>query len=381
MTNKSIPIFRSTSPPNKYLSKYLLKIEKSGRLTNFGPLSMDLESRIQKITGRRTIAVTSGTVGLYLALAAANISEEDDAVILPSFNFAAGLQAIIQMNKRPLFVDIDKNYCISLDHLRHLLKTNSRCSAVIAVNYYGWAGNPKEVEEVVRKVEKEDSRRICLIFDSAHAFGASYYGRPIGSYGDFEVFSFSATKVIGGAEGGAVTCSNSEYAERLEIARNYGTKNYHILNIGTNGKLSEPNAAYILARMDYMKEIISHRSKLAHKYFSALKKITSVVPPYIHKNWAPVYKDIIVQLQGDENFNRANIRNKLWVYGIDTRAYFWPPLHLSSLVSNKKISLPCTEDIADRILALPFYDELTTDEIEWISEKLEFILSESTLKS
>ena len=371
-----IPYCRSSSPDTKALQKYIHQIESTGILTNNGPLSRELESRIELYSGRSCVSVSSGTIGLYLSLLSVGDLEKGEEVIIPSFNFASGVQAINLAGMRPLFVEIENDYSMSLDHLRELLKANKKCRFVIAVNYYGWAGNPAEIEDLVRKIEIEDSREIYLIFDSAHAFGASYQNRPIGSFGDFEVFSFSATKVIGGSEGGAATCSNDLYLERFEIAKNYGTDNYKVVSAGINGKLSEPNAAYILAKMDFMEAIIAKRSNLANYYISKLKQIDNISPPSPRPQWTPVFKDIVLQIPFTKECSRESVRKKLKDDGIDTRIYFWPPLHTSTVNRDWNVSLPYTEQIANRVLALPFYDNLTEPKIDWISDRLRYILKD-----
>lgn len=370
-----IPYCRSSSPDKTTLHSYLKKIDDTGILTNNGPLSKELEQRIELFSGRNCVSVSSGTIGLYISLVSVNNIIRNEEVIIPSYNFAAGMQAINLAGMKPVFVDIENDYRISLNHLRKLLKAHKKCRFVMAVNYYGWAGNPSEIETLVRDIEKEDSRKIYLIFDSAHAFGASYENRPIGSFGDFEVFSFSATKVIGGSEGGAVTCSSKSLLKQLKIAKNYGTSNYEVICPGINGKLSEPNAAYILSRMDFMDTIITNRNRLAQAYMNKLKAIRNITPPTPGKNWQPVFKDIVVQIPFSTENAREKLRAKLNNDGIDTRVYFWPPLRSSSLYGGSDAILPCTERVSNRVLALPFYDTINESEIDWVSDRLKHHLN------
>ena len=274
-----VPYFISDLPPEEHLAPYLQRMRQSRRLTNFGPLGCEIEHRLECETGRPAVAVASGTAALFLALAAAPIEPCNRTVILPSFNFGAALQASVQAGFTPKFIDIQPDFSISPRKLQAMLKATPDCQVVIATNFFGWAGNPAEIEQAVKRFNAASGRNVLCIFDSAHAYAARYAGRPIGAFGDLEIFSFSATKAIGGAEGGAIVTVDQTWLEGIKTARNYGTQDYAVVAAGQNGKLSEPNAAFILARMDRRDEIIAHRADIAAQYLSVLSEVSEIQLP------------------------------------------------------------------------------------------------------
>ncbi len=369
-----VPFFKSDAPPAHLLAPYLAEMARTGRLTNFGPLNVELERRIAAVTGRPALAITSGTAAIYMALATAPVRRENRAVILPSFNFCAALQAIAQTGMRPVFIDIEPDFSISPDRLEAALAATPDCQLVLAPNYYGWAGNPAEVETAVWRFNARTGRDVKLMFDSAHAYGATYNGHAIGGFGDLEVFSFSATKAISGAEGGALVTDDAAWMARLRSSRNYGTENYAVVLPGVNGKLSEPNAAFILARMDLQAELIAHRARLVAEYFAILADVPGMQLPVVQPGWAPVWKDIVVTLAPELAHLRDGLRAELLADGIDTRTYFDPPLHRSPTLAptpDAATALAVTNDLAARVIGLPFFESMTPADMRRVAARLE----------
>ena len=192
-------------------------------LTNIGPFVEEFEQRIADLVGvRHCIAMCNGTVALEIAIRALGLNGE---VILPAFTFAATAHALQWQEITPVFCDIDP-MTHNIDPLKIERMITPRTSGVIGVHIWGRPCGVEALSEISRR------RNLRLLLDASHAFGCSHRGQMIGGFGDAEVFSFHATKIVNAFEGGAVVTNDDELAAKIRLMRNFGFTYYDRGSIG-----------------------------------------------------------------------------------------------------------------------------------------------------
>src|SRR5690348_16496863 len=218
--------------------EFLLRVRQildSRWLTNDGPMVQEFERRIAEYLGvKHCIAMCNGTIALEIAIRALGLTGE---VIVPSWTFVATAHALYWQGITPVFADINATtHNLDPEAVRRMI--TPRTSGIIGVHLWG---RPAPVEEL-QLIANEYGLK--LMFDAAHAFGSTFAGRPIGCFGECEVFSFHATKSFNTMEGGAVTTDDDDLAETMRLMRNFGFKGYdNVVHPGTNGKMIEVCAA------------------------------------------------------------------------------------------------------------------------------------------
>lgn len=318
-------------------------------LTNNGPLVQELERRLADYLGvRHVIALCNGTIALEIAIRALGLKGE---VILPSYTFVATAQALLWQEITPVFADIDP-VTHNLDPAAVERMITPRTSGIIGVHLWGRAAAVDELSEIAR------SRQLALMFDSAHAFGASYRGRRVGAFGRAEVFSFHATKFFNTFEGGAITTNEDELATTMRYMRNFGFETYDkAVHLGTNGKMPEICAAMGLVNLDALDAVIAANRRNHEAYCGVLNDIPGlrVLPydPREHSN----FQYVVVELAPGFAVPRDRVIEALHAENILARRYFWPGCHnmrpFRELYPHAGLLLPNTAVVAERVIVLP----------------------------
>ena len=232
-----IPVTKSDLPPIDDYIVYLKQIWRSGILTNYGDLTKQFEEKLADYLGvKYVVTVGNATLGLQLALRALDVKTGSEIITTP-FTFAATTNIIVYEGFKPVFADIDQDtYCINPDDIERKITLST--SVILPVHVYG---NPCDVERI-NKIA--DENHLKVVYDAAHAFGVTYKGNSLASYGDVSVLSFHATKLFQTIEGGAVITNQKDIAEKIKLLRNHGIKSEdEVLIPGINAKLSEFEAA------------------------------------------------------------------------------------------------------------------------------------------
>ena len=194
-------------------------------------------------------------------------------VIVPAFTFIATAHAVTWEGAKPVFADIQSN-SFSIDPNSIAKKITSRTSGVIAVNLFGTPCAIDEIQEVCRR------KKVTLLFDSAQALGAEYKSQRLGGFGAAEVFSFHATKIINGFEGGAITTNDPILFDQLKSLRNFGFIGYdHVVALGTNAKMTEISAAVAAASLKDIDRLILRNKRVHGLYSTLLKGIPGLTIP------------------------------------------------------------------------------------------------------
>lgn len=360
-----LPLVRPALPDPERVVEGVREVLASGLLTN-GPKVRQLEAAATRYLGvRHCVAVSSCTSGLMLLLRAAALTGE---VVLPSFTFAATAHAIAWNGLRPVFADVDEE-TLTLSPMAVVRALGVRTSAILGTHTFGTPCDAEALADVAR------SHGIRLFFDAAHAFGSWHGDRPIGGFGDGEVFSLTPTKVLVGGEGGIIATNDDWLAERCRIGRDYGNPgDYNCVFVGLNARMSEFHAVVALESLSGLEERIQRRNDLVARYRQALDDIPGVAYPAVRPGDRSTYKDFTILIDPDAfGMDAAAVARALEAEGIETRRYYAPPVHemhayraLASTSGNLKI----TERISSRVLTLPFWIDLTDQEVAGVANAL-----------
>ena len=224
----------------------------------------------------------------------------------------------------------------------------------------------EKIERIVRQAGEEVSREIRVIYYAAHAFGSSVGDRKVCSFGDAEVFSLSATKALVSVEGGLVATKDSGLVERLRGMRNYGIgQNYEAFWPGLNGKMSELHAIVGIANLKRLDELLDTRRNLEKTYSAAVNETTGFRTIPVPEGTKHTFKDFCVVVPEELADRRDDVMEFLQGEGIETRRYFWPPIHMQRFFESFVDGpLPHTESLGRRVIALPFFTTMSIGQVE-----------------
>lgn len=370
---EGLPLARPQVADPERVAAAVKGVLASGVLTN-GPCVRELEARAAAYLGvRHCVAVASCTAGLMLLLRAAELSGD---VVLPSFTFTATAHAVAWNGLRPVFADVSPATLL-LDPAAAARTTGVRTSAILATHTYG---TPCDVEGLTELASRTGAR---LFFDAAHAFGSRRGGRPVGGFGDAEVFSLSPTKPLVAGEGGIIATNDDGLAERCRIGRDYANPgDYDCRFVGLNARMSELHAAVALASFDDLEERIEQRNALAEAYRKALAGIPGIRFPAVREGDRSTYKDFTILIDpGAFGLPAAEVARALGAEGIQTRRYYAPPVHLQRAyrsTSGANGHLPVTEEAARCVLTLPLWTGMAGHHVEGVAFALARIHQHAT---
>ena len=335
---------------------------EQGAMTN-GPLVRELEATVAERMGvAHVVAVSSCTTGLILALAGLrHFGEIDGPVLMPSFTFSAGPHAVGWNDLPVRFAE-----CDPLSFQLDLVDAHTRlegAGAIMATHVFGAPCRPEQVEALGAEAG------IPVLFDAAHGFGGTRAGRPLGGFGEVEVFSMTPTKPLVAGEGGLVCTDRDDLAEYLHLAREYGNPgDYDTRFIGLNGRLSEMHAAIALASISHIDEHLAERRRMAARYADAILDIPGVRVQAVDEGDESTFKDFTIAVDPlAYGADRDTLVSVLRAEGVDTRNYFDPPVHRQQSHATRSPSdLPVTDAVARTVVSLPLYPALTDATIDGI---------------
>ncbi|HMC75811.1 MAG TPA: DegT/DnrJ/EryC1/StrS family aminotransferase, partial [Vicinamibacterales bacterium] len=285
-------------------------------------------------------------------------------LIVPSYTFSGTVHAAIWNNLTPVFADIDRR-TFTIDPASVEAKITPRTAAILAAPVYGNACDNDALQAVA------DRRGIPLYYDSASGFGCTYKGRKLGGFGRAEIFSFHATKVFATMEGGALTTNDDRFADRARQLRSFGQAGLvDCASAGINGKMMEVAALVGLRSLDTFDEVIAHRAAITADYVARLSKIPGLTVQQVPAGnlSTRLYMAMLVDPQAF-GLNADELAEALKPENIVARRFLDPPVHKMSYYRGRfgDISLPVTEFVAGNAVALPLYSDMTSREVEIIT--------------
>ncbi len=318
-------------------------------------------------------ALPTGSGTAALELACALLLKKGDEVLLPSFTFSSCANAILLAGAKPVFCDVTID-TFNIDPDDIVKKISKKTKAIMVVHYAGFACDMDRIVEIAKK------HGLTIIEDAAHALGAKYKNRDLGTIGEIGCFSFHGTKNAASGEGGVFVTNNKQLNKLAEVVREKGTdrssfmrgekKKYSWVKVGRSLILSDILSAIALEQIKKLDTITQLRRKNASYFLSKLKHLSTKLilpaePEYSYGNWH-IFAIRVPRIA------RPAIISKLRQFGIET-AFHYLPLHSSLMGKNlgyKKKDLPVTEEVASTLIRLPIYPALKKSEIDYMSAVL-----------
>lgn len=354
-----LPFMRPTLPAWDSLVQPIREIITSGMLTKGRYLEAFEERVARHLEVKHAVAVSSCTAGLMLVYQSLALGGE---VLVPSFTFMATVHPLVWQGATPVFIDVDPDTW-NVDPRQVEAHITPKTTAIVAVHLYGNPAPIEALEAVAR------AHGLALIFDAAHGFGALHQGEPVGRHGVAEVFSTSPTKLLVTGEGGVVATNDDDLAGRVRIAREYGNPgNYDSLLPGINARMQEFSAILGLRCLELLAGNAERRNALASRYKSHLAGLPGLTFQTIRLYDRSSFKDFTIRIEAAQfGLDRDTLSRALALEGIDTRAYYAPPVHRHAayreLVRSQRPHLPLTESLAREVLSLPMYAHMSEEDV------------------
>jgi dTDP-4-amino-4,6-dideoxygalactose transaminase len=322
-----------------------------------GPEVEQFESAAAAVAGARFgIGMSSGTDAILVALMALGIGPGDE-VICPSFTFFATAGSIARVGARPVFADsCPECFNLAPGGIEPLI--TGRTKAIIPVHLFGQAADMDPVLEIARR------RGLAVIEDAAQAFGAAYRGRPVGSLGDFGTVSFFPTKNLGAlGDAGLLVTNDEALAEKARLLRNHGaSRRYFHSVVGGNFRLDALQAALLRVKLPRLAEYTAQRQRHFTEYNRALGGREGViVVPATHPDRTHIANQYTLRVRRGR---RDALRRFLEERGIASEIYYPVPLHAQECFRafGPHPALPVAEALADEVVSLPVFPEMTSEE-------------------
>jgi perosamine synthetase len=370
-----IPLARPVLGPRE--ERAVLEVLRSGQLS-LGPRLSEFEQGFAARVGAPLAsAVSSGTAGLHLALRAVGVGEGDEVVTSP-FSFVASANAALYERARPVFADIDP-VTLNLDPDAAAAAIGERTRALLPVHIFGYPADVPAFERLAA------THGLVIVEDACEALGAVHAdGVAVGGRGHPAVFGFYANKQLTTGEGGMVTLADPELKERIDSERNQGrAPDMGWLDhdrLGFNYRLSDIACALGIAQLARLDQMLADRARVAELYREGLTEIEDLELPCLDRDGnTRGWFVFVVQLP--RGVDRDATIRALAGAGIQSKPYL-PAIHLMSfyreLFGHREGQFPVCEDVAARSVALPFFPEMSSGEVERVAEALVGALARST---
>lgn len=344
------------------------RVMASGMIAQ-GPEVAAFESEFAEVLmgGRECVAVNSGTSGLHLGLIAAGIGAGDE-VIVPSFTFAATANSVALTGATPVFADISADtFC--LDPASVAQAVTERTAAIMPVHLYG---HPADVEGLAQVADRAG---LQVFEDAAQAHGATWAGRPVGSFGTFGVFSLYPTKNMTSGEGGMVSCADPEIARGMRLLRNQGMeKQYANEIVGLNNRMTDIHAA--IGRVQLGKILGWTATRQANAAYLD-EHLHGVVIPPVREGATHVYHQYTIRVPGATGAERDRVMQALRCeHQVGCGVYYPIPNH--ELVSLSRFApaheLVQTRRAADEVISLPVHPSLSREDLERVVQAVNTVV-------
>lgn len=370
MSSYRIPFNKPCLTGNELL--YVAESIRQGHIAGDGRFTRQCREILEEELGARGVLLTTScTHALEMAALLLEIQPGDE-VIVPSFTFVSTVNAFVLRGAVPVFIDIRPD-TLNMDESRLADLITPRTKAIVPVHY---AGVGCEMDAIMKLA---DSERIPVVEDNAHGLFAQYRGKYLGTFGALATQSFHETKNVTCGEGGALVINDEKFVARAEFIREKGTNRsrffrgqvdkYTWVDIGSSYVLSDVLAAFLCAQLERRDHIYAARCRIWEYYYLHLSdwaqncgvRLPST-PPHCDQPYHMFYM-LLPSLEV-----RQKLIEHLKARGI-LSVFHYLPLHLSEMglkYGGRPGQCPVTEDISDRLLRLPFYNDLSERELEEI---------------
>ena len=349
------------------------RVLKSDYLT-CGPAITELEEKLCKVTGAKFAVVCSnGTAALHIACQAAGVTEGDEVITTP-ITFAASANCALYCGAKPVFADInEKTYNIDSNSVKE--KITDKTKAVVAVDFTGQAVEVDELLAICRE------KNLVLIEDGAHSIGTLYKGKGVGSVADMTTFSFHPVKTVTGGEGGAVLTNNEEYYKKLLLFRAHGITRdeslmvnepdgawyYEQIELSTNYRLTDIQAALVSSQIDKLPQFKARRQEIVKKYNEAFSRLPEIfVQEEIPESDTTRHLYILRIRPEKLTIGRAEFFEYMKAENICCNVHYIPVYYhpYYQKLGYEKGLCPKAEKLYDEMMSLPLYYAMTDKDVE-----------------
>jgi len=374
---------------------------RSGWVTT-GPKTKQFEDQFREYVGAtHAIAVSSCTAGLHVALTALGVGPGDE-VIVPTLTFCATANVVVHLGGRPVLVDIGNDFNVTPKSLERAI--TPRTKAIMPVHYGGQACELQAIYQIAAR------HKLAVVEDAAHAVGASYHGHKIGSdalpqstqpdsvsasgFRRATVFSFYATKNMTTGEGGMITTSDDELAERMRLLTLHGMSKdawkryssagswfYEVVMPGYKNNMTDIQASLGIHQLRKLDGFIEARQRYTRLYDTAFARLPAIERPLIHPDRDHIYHLYVIRLCLERlRLDRSQFIEALRARNIGSSVHFIP-VHLHPYYRQafgyKPGDLPTAENIYAQILSLPLFPRMTEGDVEDVIQAVETIIGEN----
>ncbi len=373
----------------------VVQVLKSGWITS-GPKVKEFEKNFSDFTGaKESISLNSATAGLHLSLEAIGLTEKD-AVLTTSVTFTATVEVICYFKALPILTDVDpqthlmtyetlieaiQRECQEKNGALYHKKTQKKVKAIIPVHLAGHTCDMESIQEIAQRY------KLYIIEDAAHAFPAIHKNKMIGTWGDFTVFSFYATKGITTGEGGMVTTSHKEHADRIRLMRLHGINResfnrqgwyYEVVEAGYKYNLTDIAAALGIVQLKEANQFWERRTEIANIYNQAFANLPGISLPSEDSNGKHSWHLYRILVNNDCKLTREELSWELKKRNIGTSLHFIPIFHhpyYKKTFHFKKENYPNACKMYEQTLSLPLFAGMTQGDVSDVIEAMQDLLA------
>lgn len=346
-----------------------------------GPKVAEFEEAIADyVDAQHAVSFSSGTAALHAAVLAAGLKPGDEAITTP-LTFCATANAALYGGGTPVFADV-RDETLTIDPKEVERRITPRTKALLPVDY---AGQPADLDALLALADRHE---LLVIEDAAHALGAKYRSRMVGSISHMSVFSFHAVKHLTTGEGGMVTTNNSDFAQRLREVRNHGIDSdararqaaghwhYEMTTLGFNYRLTDIACALGLSQLPRLSANLARRRAIAARYGKALATVPSLTLPIVAADVTSAWH--LYPVRVDASIDRAEVFNALRAEGLGVNVHYIP-VHLHpyyrSRFGYRGGEFPIAETASRRLISLPMFHGMTDEDVDDVIFAVEKVMN------
>lgn len=371
MSNKFIPYGRQWIDEEDIQA--VVEVLRSDYLTT-GPKIEEFEQKFAEYVGvKYAVAISNGTAALHAACFAAGIGKGDEVITTP-ITFAASANCVLYCSGKPVFADIDpQTYNIDPEEIRK--RITSKTKAIIPVHFTGQLCDMDEINKIAKE------HNLIVIEDAAHALGADYNGKKVGSISDMTTFSFHPVKHITTGEGGMIATNDEGFYKKLLLFRSHGITRdqellynqeeghwyYEQLSLGYNYRITDIQCALGNSQLKKIEQFVNRRRKIAGKYNEAFKGLEEVIIPYEGEISNSSWHLYVIKLQLEKiKVGRKEIFDAFKIENIGVNVHYIPVYYFPYYqgLGYKKGLCPNSESLYESIITLPLYPQMSDGDIE-----------------
>jgi len=362
----------------------VVNVLRSDWLTT-GPNLEEFENAVAaRVDAQYAVAFSSGTAALHGAVFAANLGAGDEAITLP-LTFAATANCLLYQGATPVFADVCAD-TLTIDPNEILKRITPRTKALLPVDYAGHPADLDAIQEIAR------AKNLVVIEDAAHALGATYHGKKVGSIADMTMFSFHPVKHITTGEGGIITTNRAAYYERLKLFRSHGINSdarkrneagnwfYEMIALGYNYRLTDIGAVLGLSQLKRLDANLARRREIAAHYTRAFSGMDGIVVPHVRDHVEPAWHLYPIQVKSEKlkaPSGRAEIFKALRAENIGVNVHYIP-VHLHPYYRERfgyrGGEYPIAERAYEGLISLPMFHAMTDEDVRDVVSAVEKVM-------